>query len=405
MNETERNKLDGAILKAAKPYEAFVDAVLAHAKDSFRRGAKQVRIVFYEEGAMSISDDGRELTEKQFLAMTSLRKNKLRSAYERLGLAFVPHAAWFEVFSGSRTNLTRLPSTENFCQMSIRPNRTGNVTVMFHEMGGGGVATVQGRHVGTVLRLLPAMLRPTQAPRVTVVDKHGKEWNLGKGINLDVLAERTIALPESFGEVHTIFRKDPLMLVVDRLRVPMRQVLDNRRPHWNAAKIASFAPLGSPWLTGTIGVSRKDGGTEFQAVAGDFPPESYADGTVDAILDEIDRTNAAICAMATIARIADAIHKRVLERPFLLNGVEFSIARPEPYGSGTRSVWLGVFDHDTKATQIKFDPMHPVFQADAQPDAIHERLLWCITNLMRADRPAQDFYLELRAAIDAARKS
>lgn len=396
MDDTERYRLDGAILEAAKPYEAFVDAVLAHAKDAFRRGAKQVRIVFYPQGAMSISDDGRELTEKQFLAMTTLRENRFKSAHERLGLAFIEHAAWLEVFSGSRKNQTRLPSTEGFCQMCVPPNRTGNVTIMFHEMRG------RKNDAMTVLRLLPSKLLPSQVDRVTVVDARGMEWKLRK-VGQSVLAERLVALPDSFGTAGTLFQEDLLMLVVGRICVRIREVLDKRSPRRNDAEAESFEPLRSPWLTGVIHVIRKDFANEFPTNTVDFPPEAYADGTVDAILGEIEKAGAVVRAQAAIVRIAATIPNRMRERPFTVRGTTYLLKAPESYGRGTQSVWINAFQRDAKVTEISSDPMHPVFQADARPDAIFERLLWCVTDLIRGDVPAQVIYLELRAAIDANR--
>lgn len=398
MTDEERNRLDGPILRAAKPYEAFIDAVLAHARDAFLRGAKQVRIVFYPQGAMSISDDGRELTERQFHAMTTLRENTFTSTYERLGLAFVPHAAWLEVFSGSRKNQTRLPSTEGFRQISEHPKTYGNVTVMFHEARFGDCNSM------TVLRLLPPKLTPSKVARVTVVDARGVEWKLGK-VKQDVLAKRIVTLPDSFETKRASYRQKELMLEVDRVRVPLRDVLARRQPFWNDEGVEAFMPLASPWLTGTIRVSRKDGETEFQAVADDFPSESYADGTVDAILGEIDKERANARAQVTIGGIATDLHACTFKNPFTVRGKTYRVEPPGRYGNGIRSAWLAGSMGESGIHQIQFDPLHPVFQADAKYDAIVERLLWCVTDLIRGDAPAKVIYLELRAALDAARKS
>ncbi len=395
MDDTERNRLDGAILEAAKPYEAFVDAVCAHAKDAFRRGAKQVRIVFYPQGGMSISDDGRELTEKQLLAMTTLRENKFKSAHERLGLAFVPHAAWLEVFSGSRRNQTRLPSTEGFCQMSDKVQHTGSVTAMFHEMSG-------GRHAGTVLQLLPSKLSRPQAARVTVVDACGIEWKLGKA-GPDVVAEREVHLRTEFRTGRPIGREHPLMLQVGLVNAPLREVLLRRASHWNDAGVEAFAPLRSPWLTGEILVTRKDSAREFQTNAREFPPDAYEDGTVDAILGAIDRSNANMRAHDAIAVIAADVCRRAIEIPLVIRGTPYRVELLK-YGRGTWPVRLVEHSRESETRQIQFDPMHPIFQVNANPAAILERLLWCVTDLIRGDVPAQVIYLELRAAIDATRK-
>ncbi|MEI6511257.1 MAG: hypothetical protein WCO25_04410 [Candidatus Uhrbacteria bacterium] len=411
--------------EAAEKFKSFPDAINAHLRNAFDRGATDVTITFLEEShepkainpfLLIIEDNGRPLTNEQFVTITN-PSPRPDGPYETLAITAVHHARMFSVRNESVERTVGFdeydesqPARQKMMFPRVRvdsgfPPAEGVRISFWFLCTGTGVDPRQESTAARLIKRLPAMLSPREAGMVSVVDEKGTVTRL--------CVEDAATVDHGDYLVWTPILKaafdhdKPLVLKYGGVRVPMATVVEIAGKNWHGGT-NPFVGLRSPWLDGTVEITRKDGANEFTDALCNFPPEAYHNGLVTLLLDALVATRLAREANENIIQAADKLWKD--------NDVEFVFharkhraywsSNADFRGQPARIVGFTLTSFGT-CYSITLDALHPLFQLNNRSDAIRERVLWAIAEELHADHkltgPVSGSYLALRDAIDKAR--
>ncbi len=410
-----------ALREAASKFKSFTDAVNAHLRNAFDRGATDVRISYNDAGEGStflmIEDNGRPLTRDQFVAVTNPSPEP-GNAHETLALTGVHHARMLTVDNAGAMRTVNFAEydeskPERYKQLYPRVvERDGslskaNVAIQLWYLGAGdGVDPRQDRTAARLIKRLPAMLTPREAGMVTVVDEKGTATRLSVMARMTGDGEYVVWIPEpkaSFDHGQPLALKyGGVRMSVDRLG---RAILRMQRGKTSGLYVSPF--VRSPWLTGTIEIARVDGATEFPDPRNDFPDAQYENGFVEMLsellLTGLNREG----TRQAILRAADGIWTTVGSGngTFRFDRFQYAVAcRAEIFRSDEP---VQLVDAVNTRRSIEISVIHPLFQADDGSKAVGERMLWAVAEFLHRmhDRKTlvSNSYLDLREAIDKAR--
>ena len=412
-----------ALRTAAEKFKSFPDAVNAHLRNAFDRGATDVKISYLAPGqdgkvdVVMIQDNGRPLTEEQFVAITNPSAVP-RDSYETLALTAVHHALMLSVQNNRVTRTVRFEEYDEskperykrmFPRVESRPegmSPSEDVFVQFWFINAGsGVDPRQDRGAARLIKRLPAMLGTREAFKVTVVDENGASTRLGSDDSASkengdhVVWVPTLKAAFDHGR--------PLLLQYGGVRVPIATILEKasafvQRPWEMRRKIET---LNSPWFTGVIEITRKDGATEFPDPLDDFPDEAYAGGLVHQLIVLLLATGVAETMYDEIVAAANALWRTVARNDgsFTYNESWYDLRVNVDHEHG-EVVWGGA-EYRNEQNRLGFDPLCPILQADGRSDLIADRLIWLVAHHLAHGGDARQAYLRLSRALRESRAS
>lgn len=382
--------------------KSFPDAVAALVLDALRRGATRVTVQVGNNRALCITDDGAAmgLQELKELARVVCDTRPAHPA-----LAFVHHAESLHmksVDSDLQLAFTRRPDGGD-----MMTTDTGKIG--FHSIGstvthlvewknlgtGDGVNAQQDRTAARLVKRLPALLTPSQAAKVTVMDEEGRHHDL----KVDETTKETVGgyefvCPVTLTDISRMEQGGELRIAYDGQTKPMREFVAVLPPHFRLA----LRPLASPWLRGVVEVTEPAGRRdelreqELGKALGDSRICDRATEQIQAVMRDI--------AFGALGRSGE----------FLFNGRRWQ-GSVEPQMLRTRdAAWIDPeFDSPDLVTPIVVDPLHALYQRDSDPIAVQERTLFAIAECLRErfglTMSITAVFLDLCAAIDKTRAS
>lgn len=409
--------------EAAGKFKSFPDAVSAHLRNAFDRGATDVKISYNDadEGSvfLMIEDNGRPLTRDQFVAITNPSPEP-RDAYELLALTGAHHARMLTVDNAGAMRTVNFSEydeskPERYKQLYPRVvQREGslsksNVAVqLWYLSAGDGVDPRQDRTAARLVKRLPAMLSVGEAGMVCVVDEKGTSTRLTMRSRVSKRGDYVIWVPGISASFDR--RQEPMVLKYGGVRVPLAGMFTRIRPPVviEHAHVTIPRYLHSPWISGTIEVTRKDGATEFPDPLDDFPEASYESGFVHLLGDVLVESNAVDSVRDAILSAGQSILDSIVpsRRPITFQDRTFVLLSSIGCGR-TLMTWKPAAYNDSARDEIWINVVHPLFQLDNRSEAIRERIIWTIAEELHGHHklagPVSGSYLALRAAIDKAR--
>lgn len=410
-----------ALREAAGKFKSFLDAVNAHLRNAFDRGATDVRISYnvVREGplCLMIEDNGRALTRDQFVDITNPSPDP-RNPYEILALTGTHHAGMLTVNNAGTTrtvNFTEYDeSWKGVCPRVVERDGSlskANVAIQFQFLNtGAGVDVRQDRTAARLIKRLPAMLTPREAGMVTVVDERGTSARLVVESRIKKRGDYVVWV----SKIKIAFDQQPAPVVLKYggVRVPLITIWNTLEPKGTEhPRVTIPVYLGFSWVSGTVEITRKDGATEFPDPLDNFPEAQYANGFVRELMDTLVETNVVGDIFDGIFAAGRSILNTIVprDRPITFHDETFVLRQ------GTGGAFEQVrFAPETSGinhpqTAIRVNIFQSLFQLDNRSEATRERILWAVADALherhKLTGSVSDSYLDLREAIAKANAS
>ncbi len=390
---TKGNPVENArvLRQATEQWKSFPSAVAAMITDAAARGATRVDVVYERDGTktnLHVGDDGSAIADAAHLRNPTYVGHSIPLMP---GYASAHHAAGCSITSGNYVTVTEMHNADGLdtgCSNS-RKLATG-ADILWRDLGNGpGVNPQQDRSAARLAKSLGALLTPSMAAMVAIIDENGHSQILVVGKMMrELVSGYTFVYPTRMTDVSLMEQDGELRIAVDGRITSMREFISRLPPRF----VLALKPLTSPWLRGTIEVTRNETASDFHAL--DLPTALADSCLCDRATRQVEGTSGGIWFRFVKTTDAFAFGDRNWRVGFACNSA---------LCIGKTAVWI---DDDLRAnwvTALTVDPFHAVFQVDSNPRAIAERMLWTLaTFLQKHLGQAPDplaAYLELRASI------
>ncbi len=370
------------------------------------RGATDV-LVKYSDGCVEVADNGRPIAVDEIRRGLSFdegfAKGSLTSDAGKL-LGFLHHAGQLSVWTNglrfplNRGDIGHLDMLTNYGVEAKLVGDRKNIIQLAYLGNADGVNATQARTPKQLITRLPALLSPRELARVLLDDGMATR-RLGTASREPITAgEYVVWLPFKLQTLNT--SQTPLMLKVGGVRVPMRKFIERLRP---GSRPGYMQRLCSPWLGGTMEITRKDGASEFLEALDDFPDVAYENGFAEVVLDTLVNAGVPTIIRDENVQLLRSLVEAESDENWCVefNGMKYFFR----VGESTHAV-SHVSGHLAGIWNIEFGACAAIYHIDNRADAIIERLYWqaAIALWEAADKRGDpsDVYLRLRATINSA---
>lgn len=407
-----------ALLKVARQachgQSSFPRFVADLITSAFTRGATHVEVRSTSE-SFEVNDNGRPMLQTQVVQALSFggeHDGCVGSVTAGVLLGFLHHAEGLEVSTDGFRYFVRpadLARVEVPFEV-IRYRSTGtwySTSVRLQGIGkGNGVNPNQNHSIKRLIQRLPALLSPREAARVVLCEGTGIPQCLVSQSRDSITAgEYVVWLPLKPVSHQTLnMQAAPFMLVVGGVRVPLQKVIKRSDPLLHS--IYNLTLMMSPWLGGTVEITRKDCATDFLEALDDFPDTAYENGYVSTLVHLLMNADIIKIVHREIVELMQSLAETAFNGAQFItySGVKYQIRVTE----SAQAVSITA-DEDMEMSNIEIGAHSNIYHIDNRSDAIIERMYGQIAIALWEDADTgidlNQAYMRLRETIASSTPS